>query len=81
MFSFNSFFIFVELFVDLDPLGDQAQQVEISQEAGGLVEHPGLAVVVAVVGIAVAVVPRTARLTTLPWLGGTHLCWGLVVMK
>ena len=57
MISSNSFFLFVELFVDLDPLGDQTQQVEISQEAGGLVKHPGLAVVVAVVGIA-AVVSR-----------------------
>ena len=81
MFSSNSFFLFVELLVELHPLGDEAQQVEISQEVGGVVEHPGLAVVVAVVGIAVAVVPRTARLTTLPWLGGTHLCWGLVAMK
>ena len=58
MFSSNSIFLFVELFVELHPLGDEAQQVEISQEAGGLVEHPGLAVVVAVVGIAVAVVSR-----------------------
>ena len=81
MFSSNSFFLFVELLVELHPLGDEAQQVEISQEVGGVVEHPGLAVVVAVVGIAVAVVPRTVRLTTLPWLGGTHLCWGLVAMK
>ena len=60
MFSSNSFFIFVELFVDLDPLGDEAQQVEISHEAGGVMEHPGLAVVVAVVGIA-AVVSTTRQ--------------------
>ena len=83
MISSNSFFLFVELFVDLDPLGDQTQKVEISQETGGLVEHPGLAVVVAVVGIA-AVVSRTrevGRLTTGSGLAGTHLCWGLVAMK
>ena len=60
MFSSNSFFIFVELFVDLDPLGNEAQQVEISHEAGGVMEHPGLAVVVAVVGIA-AVVSTTIQ--------------------
>ena len=83
MFSSNSIFLFVELFVELHPLGDEAQQVEISQEAGGVVEHPGLAVVVAVVGIA-AVVSRTrevGRLTTGSGLAGTHLCWGLVAMK
>ena len=60
LFSSNSFFIFVELFVDLDPLGDEAQQVEISHEAGGVMEHPGLAVVVAVVSIA-AVVSTTRQ--------------------
>ena len=58
MFSSNSIFLFVELFVELHPLGDEAQQVEISQEAGGLVEHLGLAVVVAVVGIAFSVVSK-----------------------
>ena len=64
MFSSNSFFLFVELFVDLDPLGDEAQQVEISHEAGGVMEHPGLAVVVAVVGIAAVV-----SITTQCWAG------------
>ena len=80
MISSNSFFLFVELFVDLDPLGDQTQQVEISQEAGGLVEHPGLAVVVAVVGIA-AVVSRQQLAIVMTTLVRAHLCWGFVAMK
>ena len=66
LFSSNSFFLFVELFVDLDPLGDKAQQVEISQEAGGVVEHPRLAVVVAVVGTAAVV--STQQLQWRLWL-------------
>ena len=62
MISSNSFFLFVELFVDLNPLGDEAQQVEISHEVGGVMEHPGLAVVVAVVGVA-AIVSRKGEIS------------------
>ena len=83
MFSSNSFFLFVELLVELHPLGDEAQQVEISQEVGGVVEHPGLAVVVAVVGIAAVVSAQQLLLSPQDMISGRRadLCWGLVAMK
>ena len=59
--SSYSFILLVELVVDLDSLGDQAKEVEILHVAGSVVEHPGLAVVVAVVGVA-AVVSRRENL-------------------
>ena len=48
MFSSCSFVLFVKLVVDLDSLGDEAQEVVVSQVAGGVLQHPGLAVVVPV---------------------------------
>ena len=59
--SSYSFILLVELVVDLDGLGDQAEEVKVLHVAGGVVQHPGLAVVVAVVGVA-AVVSRRENL-------------------
>ena len=59
--SSYSFILLVELVVDLDGLGDEAEEVEVLHVAGGVVQHPGLAVVVAVVGVA-AVVSRRENL-------------------
>ena len=64
--SSYSFILLVELVVDLDGLGDQAEKVEVLHVAGGVVQHPGLAVVVAVVGVA-AVVSRRENLKHYDW--------------
>ena len=58
LISWYSFILLVELVVDLDSLGDQAEEVEVLHVAGGVVQHPGLAVVVAVVGVAAVVSTR-----------------------
>ena len=62
LISSYSFIVLVELVVDLDSLGDQAKEVEILHVAGSVVEHPGLAVVVAVVGVA-AIVSRKGEIS------------------
>ena len=56
MFSSYSFVVLVELVVDLDGLRDEAEEVVVTKVAGGVVQHPSLAVVVAVaVGVATVV--------------------------
>ena len=58
----GSVLLLVELLVDLERLGDEPHQVPVPGHARHLVQHAGLAAVVAAVAVRVAVVSETSHL-------------------
>ena len=62
----GSVLLLVELLVDLERLGDEPHQVPVPGHARHLVQHAGLAAVVAAVAVRVAVVSETSHLELEP---------------